>query len=419
MKNIKIILGILLVAFFSFSCENEALDPKLLDQIEITDDSCGIPTNLQTTATNNGTTINLSWTPSVGVTSWEIEYGLTQSYVLGAGTKLNSTVPTININNLFATNNYTFSVRSVCGTGFGEWSEPKNTLGVNLNCANPSALTVVRSSIDQATATINWTAPATQNSWEISYGTVGFNPTQGTIIASNTKPKAISGLATISYDFYVRAKCSPTENSNWVGPINLAALTITNPSTDDYWPFALNNKWAFKKNGSLQPAMKIISLDPIAGNNYFTFENFFANPNIGAGVVATVRGRKVGNDYFYRYQTSGSIVIDPLEIIILKSALSVNETWTQNLTQVATIPQLPNAIVTQVTFTGKILEKGISITVNGINYTNVIKSELIQNSGGILNTNTYWFAKGIGPIKIINVTSGETITQELDSYMLN
>lgn len=424
MKNIKLLFSTLfvLIAINLVSCDagNEPLDPALLI-VPIAPDNCITPTNLQTSSLNSGTTINLTWATSGVATSWEVDYGLSDTYIQGGGTKLVSNAPTVNIPNLFAINSYTFSVRAVCGSGvFSDWSEPKNVVGVNPNCANPSNLSAVRSTTNPAEVTVNWVAATGQTAWEIRYGAPGFAVATGTnSVQSTTKPKVISGLATSSYDFYVRAKCSATENSNWFGPINVVAVVIVNPIVDDYWPLALNNKWAYNKNGTLQPAMKIISLDPILGNNYFTFENFFANPNIGAGVVATVRGRKVGTDYYYRYQTSGSIVIDPLEVIVLKSALAVNETWTQNLTQVATIPQLPNPVVTDVIFTGKILEKGISINVNGINYTNVIKSELIQNSGGVLNTNTYWFAKGIGPIKIINVTSTETITQELDSYMLN
>lgn len=423
MKNIKYFfsIAILAITFLFNSCTGdvEPLDPALTNQLEVSPD-CTIPTNLQTIRLSAGTSINLSWEATGTATSWEVEYGL-KDYVQGAGTKIKVNNTSVTITNLFATNSYDFYVRSVCGeNSFGEWTAVATNIGANPNCANPTEVTAARSTTNTAEVIVNWAAPSTQSSWEIKYGATGFDVNTGTnSLLTTTKPKTITGLATTSYDFYVRAKCTATENSNWVGPINVAASTIINPVGDDYWPFALNNKWAFKKNGILQSAMKIISLDPIAGNNYFTFENFFANPNIGAGVVATVRGRKVGTDYYYRYQTSGSIIIEPLEVIILKSALAVNETWIQNVTQIATIPGLPNPVSSQVTFTGKIIEKGISIDVNGVNYTNVIKSELIQNSGGIINTNTYWFAKGIGPIKIINVTGSDTTTQELDSYMLN
>lgn len=231
MKKIKFLLSILVltISFAIISCDGgiEPLDPKLLNQLPENND-CSIPTNLQSSKFNNGTTVNLSWTSSGLTTVWEVEYGLTETYELGAGIKIPANTTTVNISNLSAINSYTFSVRAVCGTGFGDWSVPINVIGENPNCANPSGITAVRSSSNPAEVTVNWVAPATQNSWEIRYGAPGFNPSQGTnTVQASTKPKLISGLATTSYDFYVRAKCSATENSNWVGPINVAAVTST------------------------------------------------------------------------------------------------------------------------------------------------------------------------------------------------
>jgi Fibronectin type III domain len=225
-KNVFRILFLIGISLF-LSCDgdNEPLDPALINQF-VVDDNCAIPTELETTSINGGTTINLSWTSTTATTGWQVEYGLTNSYVVGDGTKLDATTTTININNLFATNSYTFSVRSKCGDGFSEWSAPVNVVGVNLNCANPTGVTASRSTTNSAEVSVNWIAPTTQTAWEISYGATGFNVNQGTnIVQATSKPKLITGLATTAYDFYVRAKCSATETSNWVGPIAVAAVT--------------------------------------------------------------------------------------------------------------------------------------------------------------------------------------------------
>ena len=227
MKSIKFLFALLTLTISLVACDagNEPLDPALLNQLPATD-TCVTPTNLQTSPLNNGTTINLTWTTSGIATAWQVEYGLSETYIQGAGTKIPASAATVSINNLFAVNSYTFSVRAICGSGFGDWSNPVNVVGINPNCANPSGLSVVRSTTNPAEATVNWTAPATQTAWEISYGAAGFNPSQGTnTVQATIKPKTVSGLATTSYDFYVRAKCSATETSNWVGPINLVAVT--------------------------------------------------------------------------------------------------------------------------------------------------------------------------------------------------
>ncbi len=223
MNSIKSLILLFAVVINFFSCQNEPLDTALLNQIS-TNEDCSVTSNLQTTSINNGSTINLIWS-SVGVaTSWQVEYGLTESYILGAGTKLTTNFPTININNLFAANSYTFTVRALCGSDFGEWSESIITVGNNPNCLNPTNLTASRSTLNTTEISVNWNAPTTQNLWEIQYSTSGFTLGTGIIISSNSKPKLITGLLAVGYDFYIRSKCSSSEFSNWIGPINVPAL---------------------------------------------------------------------------------------------------------------------------------------------------------------------------------------------------
>jgi hypothetical protein len=65
------------------------------------------------------------------------------------------------------------------------------------------------------------------------------------------------------------------------------------------------------------------------------------------------------------------------------------------------------------------LEKDVAATVNGHDYTNVIKVELIQVTQGITNTNYYWFAKDIGLIRYENIYQELDDIHELDSYIVN
>ena len=114
-------------------------------------------------------------------------------------------------------------------------------------------------------------------------------------------------------------------------------------------------------------------------------------------------------------------------MLILKDYLNVNQTWSGSFSQTATFTGLPST--TQATsYSGVILEKDATVTVNGTNYTNVIKMKITQSvtvMGAPTNNvvTEYWFAKDIGPVKAVTVstddTGTETINNELQSYIVN
>lgn len=196
-------------------------------------------------------------------------------------------------------------------------------------------------------------------------------------------------------------------------------------TTADYWPMAVNNQWTFVMDGDLQEPMKIISTQQINGLNYYKYNNLFGESLSGGDFIATFWTRKSNGNYYVMQEATipaagglPSITVSPLEIIILKDNLEVNQTWTQNMTQTTTIQGFP-PIETAVNVEAKILEKNVSVTINGIAYTNVIKVELIQNTQGTTNTNYYWFAKDIGPVKIQTIYEGAEDIKELSTYIVN
>lgn len=197
-------------------------------------------------------------------------------------------------------------------------------------------------------------------------------------------------------------------------------------STGDYWPMAINNQWVFVANSVTQDPMKITSTQQIGGNTHYKYDTFFGTSVSGEfDGEGTVTTRKSNGNYYVRQEVNipaqegqPAIVVSPMEFIVFKDNLAVNGTWTQNLTQTTTIQGLP-PIRTAVTFKGKILEKNVTMTVNGAEFTNVIKVELIQTTQGVVNTNYYWFSKNVGPIKYQNIFQDYNVTGELDSYSLN
>jgi hypothetical protein len=211
-------------------------------------------------------------------------------------------------------------------------------------------------------------------------------------------------------------------------------------SSGDYWPMAINNEWQYESSEPQndQP-MKIVSSETINGKQYYKMNRAFQESgNQQMSGTATIHLRKESGSYFQRTslaipnQNGMSITASPFEILILKDNLEVNGTWTGNAQQNFTysMPGMP-AMTTDIDYKGTIMQNGITFTVNGENYTNVIKIKYEQDIAILMgstevappvHTETYiWFAKDIGPIRSETVaTSGlPAYYMDLVSYTLH
>lgn len=186
-------------------------------------DVCENPTNLTAVrSATDATKITATWLANGDENSWQVQYG-TSGFIIGSGTIVATASNTKIVSNLLENVAYDFYVRSNCDANQNSgWVGPVTVNAVGaLGCTTPTNLAVVRNATLSSQVNVGWTAGGTETSWEIQYGNTGFAVGTGTSSVATTNPKIISGLLDTSYDFYIRAKCSATQNSSWFGPINI------------------------------------------------------------------------------------------------------------------------------------------------------------------------------------------------------
>jgi gliding motility-associated-like protein len=88
-----------------------------------------------------------------------------------------------------------------------------------ITCPAPTAVNFVSSTT--TTATLQWTAGASETAWEIVVQPIGAGQPTGasTIIPAGTNPFTVNGLTPMTgYEYYVRAVCGASDLSTWSGP---------------------------------------------------------------------------------------------------------------------------------------------------------------------------------------------------------
>ncbi len=225
MKIIKHISKLIMLfsAILIISCENEPIDSA----INLDDLSCEVPTSFQASNFIDNTNVNLSWVPNGDESSWEIQYGI-KGFALGTGTSVISTISNFTVSGLNAANSYSFYIRSNCSaTSNSNWVGPVDVLAidVNPNCPNPTNFTAVRSAVTNTEVNLAWTPGGTETEWEIQYSNTNFTIGSGIIITTTNPSDVITNIGTSNgFDFYMRAVCTSTQNSPWIGPVNVPAI---------------------------------------------------------------------------------------------------------------------------------------------------------------------------------------------------
>lgn len=193
-----------------------------------------------------------------------------------------------------------------------------------------------------------------------------------------------------------------------------------------YWPLAVENTWFYNITNGTDQDMTIGATQTIDGETYYKFDEFFGS-NGPAFATGDAYARVDNGSYYVRVSatTNTGMSISGLNYIIFKDYLNVGETWTDTFTQSMTfdmpgMPEIPD-MQYEGTILGKILEKDISIEVEGETFNHVIHARVTQSVMGAETVSDYWWAKDVGPVKIILTASdgGDDVIETLASYDVN
>lgn len=186
--------------------------------------TCFAPASVNTTVSTDNT-VAVTWTARTDlrpiVNNFELKYGLA-----GFDPKTSGTVVS-NLNNVFnynitddlaANTEYDVYVRTVCDADNDDYSAwTKASFTTYPSCWAPTALTITGTT--DTSVTLSWmeNTPTAATRWEVIYGIEGFDTSSVTPIeTTNNTQFVVNGLRhSTKYEFYVRAKCSDNDHSDW------------------------------------------------------------------------------------------------------------------------------------------------------------------------------------------------------------
>ncbi|MFA7446111.1 MAG: DUF6252 family protein [Flavobacteriaceae bacterium] len=214
------------------------------------------------------------------------------------------------------------------------------------------------------------------------------------------------------------------------------------PSEGDYYPMAVGNTWNYDISTEEEIAeIKINTTETINGTLYYKVNELPIGVSSDIpdeeiqGLDLRAHLRKNGADYiqrFYAYipemmeELIPETEIEAFEVTFLKDNLEAGESWTETVDIVThvTFFGMTQTVTANATFNSLIQEKGASLTVNGVTYTDVIKvkttATIVSEEGTEASEATNWYAKDVGLIQSFTTDPEEGDSQmTLLDYTLN
>ncbi|MEI6412160.1 MAG: M12 family metallo-peptidase, partial [Bacteroidota bacterium] len=196
-----------------------------------TSNPCAAPSNFSLSGTPTSSGATFTWTAGAGNNTYTLRY---RGYNAATWTNItNLTGTSYSLSGLQPGQRYMVELQGVCASGSSDFVTGIFFETVS-NCAKPSGQ--ITSNITGNSALLSWTENQNATSWQIKYGSPGFDPlTSGTQITTSTNFYTLSGLSgSTTYQWYVRSVCAPPNsgNSGWTGPSEFTTV-ITNDNAVD------------------------------------------------------------------------------------------------------------------------------------------------------------------------------------------
>lgn len=301
------------------------------------------------------------------------------------------------------------------------------------SCIPPGSPTAT--SITATSASLNWTQAGTPPQWQIKYGAAGFNPaTAGTSIFTPTKPYLLNPplTASTSYDYYVRAVCSPGDTSAW--------SVVTNFTTNCNAPSVVSTKDSFRcgpgivnLEAATTAGASIKWYANATGGTALATGNTFATPSLAAtttyyvsavsgtcesaprtAVVATIRTVPVvniGND---------TTICPGISYTLNATTTNATYQWNTGATTPTITVNAAGIYSVVVTVNGcsgadeKVITPGVAPVNNLAATTNLCSGETATLNAGNAGSTFLW-TPGAATTQIINVTAGGTYSVQVKS----
>lgn len=162
----------------------------------------------------------------------------------------------------------------------------------------------------------------------------------------------------------------------------------TNNNTVNYNPLTTGSTWTYESNDGTSYTLTNSGRDTVASSRTYKVLTNSNGPNV-------YKAKSVTDHYQYiKIPELGS---SGIEALYLKEDAAVNATWQHS--QLLSVPNIPLPL--PATFTYTVKEKGISRTVKGKAYADVIHVGLVVSVTGLgsLGGGEFYYAKGIGLIE--------------------
>ena len=242
--------------------------------------------------------------------------------------------------------------------------------------------------------------PGTYNIYTNSVNGISFSK-QGMFTTSGPQTITLNGSGTPAFQgdqmftlHYGNSQCAFKVNF-------LQGVTASN----DYYPLTANTNWTYSDGTNSIKNQVLANKKVINGINFSIIASY--KPPTSPTFDTLLLARKTANLY-YAFGDHGAILQldDPVygELPFLDHNVATGNGWTTNVLdgKLAGVP---------ITFFYKytILAKGVPEIVGGFNFPDIIKvkQEIFINST-LVNTSETWYAKNVGPVKLIQ--GGKTFT---------